>query len=589
MNKNMSKREIREARKKKRSFAEERELRNARSTGGDKEYSNDPQWYFKDATLAQFSGNLNFTWPAGANVPIPVNNFSPDRALTGDDIAGTSRKFNYPTLMTLRVYPTVGNSLEMSSALNYAAAGLKAYQRSTNSGGNVYDAPDLMMYLLANADIYSYIMFLQRIIAIGPTVNQLNWTYPDTLYLANCVDPVDIVVNRPNLIAGVQQIIVRASQLVVPDATILPLFARRVFMYSGLYIESDSAKDQLYMYTPGGFLKFGLDAEGKGTLFMERNTFKPGAKLTVDQLISYGMDMVNKIQLDETTSIMSGDLLKAYGDKRIKLAPVNENAILTPSFNIEVLEQIKNATAVGEPIGLDIYQTADVATASPFLKSCVGLGEPYRKDLDTSLRNADYVGSWALTQARVINTASNIVNPALVVENTRLMAQFANTTSKQFEGLYDDPIFAHQWGADTTYFGGFEKHTLPILLSCGSEVVEGIYTWNPVDKGKFDRFITYHSVLAEGELTARYKILLGQWCAISRFKYAPMIQEILCKKKKADQDWVVTNMVGEYIGEIYDYDNYAIVDKDSLQRLHDTCLLSLLNVAGTAISFENQH
>nr|AVX53639.1 putative capsid [Marmot picobirnavirus] len=543
---------------------------------GTNSYHNDPKWYLKSPRLAQLTGDINYTYPAGGDIPVVVGH-TPSSAtpLTypqNMDFTNWKTPVTWhrtlPSLLTLRVYPSVGIANSRSSALNVAANGLRTFQRSTNTGRINYDAPDLFLYLLGNADIYAYIVWLERLASVFDGVNKLNWTIPELFYRANYCDPDDIMPNIRKLWTGIETLIIKASRLVVPDQNAFPIFSRRAFMFEGVYTEGNSVKDQLYMFTPAAFYKWSFDDKGKGQLVLAgEDLFKPGSSLTVDQLITFGLELIDAMFLDSTHSTMSGDLLKAYGNNIIKLGTFNPNLRLEPTFNIEVLEQIKNATAVGQIYGGSINQeVGEVTKGDPYLTSVYYAREGLFDNL--TVDNEDqYWLNYALTGTRLLTTSTNDVSSVLTVLNTRLV----NTLDPDLQ-FKPNPFESSQ--------------RFPMAINCGTEICEAFYTWT-LDEGfeaKWDRHIQMHMTdfapnTAAEQLADNLSTLWRQTASLGNFKFHPIVTEVVYDYSSPHKYRV--------IGDTFDYDNFAMIDPNELKQIHETCLLSLFGVPDTSIGYSS--
>lgn len=454
--------------------------------------------------------------------------------------------------MTLRLYPSYGTNMHVHSALTIAAQGIRTFQRSTNTGRINYDSPDLMLMIMAAADIYSYIVWLTRIAYIIPTTNQLDWAAPELLLAANYCDAQNLMTHRRQLWDGIQTLITKMSKICVPGKDIMPIFSRRAFIFQNIYVEGTSVKDQKYMYVPAAFYKFTLDDKGAGQLVLAgEDTFVPGANLTVDQLVNFGLDLIDGFFSDDTHATMSGDLFKAYGSNIIQLNDFDETGVITPIFSIEVLEQMKNAIAVGKCIGGTVNQD-NTSAYTPFLTTAYYLFEGHGP---TASYNAAQVHSDAfLNMDKIISTTTQDVSPELTVVNTRLTATL--------DQRYTIPPNQGINTSDQTV----------VSVACGVELCEGFYTWNYVnDQPKWFRHISIHVTDAITN-KATLEVLWEQNARIAAFKFHPHVYEVVTSLNSA------SNLYSALCGESWDYDNYAVMDYLTLIKLHDVCLMSLLGL-----------
>lgn len=196
-----------------------------------------------------------------------------------------------------------------------------------------------MIYILAMANMYSYLVWCQRLYGYALTYDQRNRYIPRDLIRTNNVDPDDLTNNLANFRFWINTLIAKMVSFAVPAT--MSVFSRMSFMYSDYYIEGTSIKDQLYQFVPEGFYKFGLDVDSLGNLTWE--AFNWSKLMTVADVMEYGDNLFNAIWSQEDFGIMSGDILKAYGDNIIKLSQIPEAYSMVPKFDAMVLTQMKNA------------------------------------------------------------------------------------------------------------------------------------------------------------------------------------------------------------------------------------------------------
>lgn len=300
--------------------------------------SNDPAWYAANAALLRDSASIPYSWALGT--PIDMSNPL--------NVNADKRKVIIPGLQTLYLTPSVGQSSSADSPINVASNSTYAFIRHANSGHSNYDAPDLMLYIMAMSQVYSYIVFLQRAYGAATLYAQRNRYIPDKLLEAMFIDP-RVRTNLADFRYGINMLIQKAASFAVPNT--MSYFNRQAFLYGNIYCEGESLKDQLYMYCPDSFWKYQWNAtDSSGELVPTQFYGGTGGQgyFGVFGLIEYGNAMLDALIMDEDMNIMSGDILKAYGSNNIiKLQPLATEYPILPIFNLGVLEQMKNATVVG--------------------------------------------------------------------------------------------------------------------------------------------------------------------------------------------------------------------------------------------------
>lgn len=513
--------------------------RNYKSKG-----SNDPQWYATDPALLRDAASIPFSWALGTSIDLHNELLS---ALPSKGVMAI------PGICTLALTPSVGISEDANSPINVASTAVYSYIRHANSGHANYDSPDLMLYLLAMTQIYSYINMLQRTYGIATLYSQRNRYMPKALLAANFIDFEDINNNLANFRYGINVLINKVASLAVP--TTMTIFNRHAFLYQNVYCEGESIKDQLYMYTPYSFLQFGFDSSGAGKL--EEKIFEKdaGASLyTVDELLTFGNSMLDQILLNEDMNIMSGDILKTYGQNIIKLQSLDTFYPIVPLVNINFLEQFKNATVVGNGMsGISIKQNDKKAY----------LISKYQATFTESaaaayVNTAHRVGLKTLMEDKILTTLMLESNPEMVMENTRLM------------------VCAKNYNASSS--GAMATVDIP----CGSEVVRNCTIWyyefkdgkTPTLARQVWKYNTMHQVAGDEAYQANNLKFLS---LVSNFKFHPAVH--LLSFKEGSTAGTVNISDGRLY---YDVDNYAVINGQDLEKLHESALLNQLNVPSIA-------
>lgn len=524
---------------------------------------NDPRWYATDPALLRDAASIPFSWPVG----IPI-----DLKPVYDSSTKPLSNFMVPGVQVIYTIPSIGYSAERSSALNIASQSLYSYVRHANSGSRNYDSPDLMIYNLAMSSVYSYINFLQRTYALATLYSGSNRYLPKALLQA-CgltIDNADSVQNNlAQFRYGINLLINKASSFAVP--AILPIFARQSFMYQNIYTAGTSIKDQLYMYAPAGFWQYALDPDGAGCLkykpFMNDEQIGTGAydgQYSFDMLLEYGNALMDAIMIQEDCGIISGDILKAYGESNlIKLGSIPEFIDIVPVFDIGVLEQMKNARVISSVENflinydnlftsasrtdfrskdpLSVYQDANKA----FLQQMLYAAPDDDSDFYHSIHG--------LGESALLSTTTNDVSPELVMESTRLMV----TVQTEKDGLTS-----------------FDK------IYCGTELpVFSTYIYNyPINSSpaSFNQvrtaFVSYPSISIFETASANEIIKMTTLIENFRFHHFFHILE-----KAMDDSFTESRL-------FYQIDNHAVLDNQVLKRLHDAAIMNELNTPSIAKS-----
>lgn len=306
---------------------------------------NDWRWYAQNEQLLKDTASFSYNYPLGSLVR---------RSTSGREPVDTTA---IPGVMAVHVSPAFGGSDSRTSPINVAMRNVYSYVRHANSGHTNYDAPDLAIYLMAMDSCYSYLAFLRRLYGVVMTFSYTNRYYPTAIVNAMDVDFEDIHQNIADFRAYINSLAVKVGSMCVPAT--MAYFARHIWMYEGYYLDTDQDKAQTYLYVPDGFYQYTLDGDGAGML-----KFKPMLPLgfhvdsrhvgdekllTYKDLHAYGDALLEPVLQSEDMNIMSGDILKAFGPENLyKVSMIPENYVVLPTYNEEVLNQINNATLVGQ-------------------------------------------------------------------------------------------------------------------------------------------------------------------------------------------------------------------------------------------------
>lgn len=304
---------------------------------------NDVSWYTKNDQMLKDAASLSYNFPVGLSYASLINAPS-GTTMTRFISAGQS-----PSLCSLRVVPTIGMSSAANSPANLAANNVYAYVRYMNSGSKNYDQADLMLYLMAMDSIYSRWNWLKRIYGYMRVYSQYNRTMPRAFAMADHINFDDWQNHLVDLRYYLNQTAAQISSFCVP--AVMPIFIRHSWMFSNIYKDSDSQKAQLYMFNPAGFYFYDETTSKYGGKLSWTNQFKDTSNndvlLNFNTVINDFNSMIAKVSYSEDIGVMSGDILKAYGQEKLfKLSPVTEDYMIEPVYNEEVLNQIHNSTVV---------------------------------------------------------------------------------------------------------------------------------------------------------------------------------------------------------------------------------------------------
>lgn len=506
--------------------------------------TNDPSWYAYNEALLRDSASVAFGWPVGNRIDFDHNDFRTSKGAYE----------SVPGIMVFDVLPTIGGSYDRYSAVNVASRNIYSFVRHANAGHSNYDAPDLMMYLLAMDSVYSMYAYLVRLYGVLQLYTVYNRYYPNALVTGMKVDYDDMINHIADLRYFINQYAVKIGSMCVPNS--MSYITRHIWMFSGLYVDSPSAKAQTYMYTPVGFYVFN-ETEGAGKL--QLSLFKDvneGNNLTFDQLTKYAEGLVDIILASEDMNIMSGDILKAFGPEGLfKVATISEDYMVLPSYEPEVLSQLQNATILEiadtmyEAGRFDITQDPSVTGGGAILQTFrITMGKPEKA---------------ALYQGRqLLNMYKDDPTPADVMVASRLMAISTKTDGVVTLQHCGSELVV---GARILYMGTDNKNW---VVKSTQDFHYGMYleykTYdNPGSAGMTNTLAAYSKVAD----------FISDLSRLSNFNYHPQINigSNLSVNGAASNDIAID-------GFMFDVNNYALVDEHTLAKMHETALLSEFSV-----------
>nr|QXV86467.1 capsid protein [Rat picobirnavirus] len=509
--------------------------------------SNDPAWYASDPSLARDSASIPFSWAAGT-----ISNLR-ESAPVYTDL--NEYQFITPGLCTIWLRSSVGASDAPTSPINIAATAMYSFVRHANSGSANYNSPDLMLYVIGMAEIIAFSNFLIRAYGVASLYSTRNRYLPDALLQSMNIDPDDVRANYAQFRYGINLAMNKISSLAVPST--LSYFKRKAMLYSGVYIEGSSPKDQMYMYAPFALYQLGADADGATAAYLKQ--FRNPTKLyTVAELLQFLNDLIDPIIMSEDFNIMSGDILKAYGLSGIlKFARVDENYVAPLGFDIGVLEQMKNAYIltglehIGPETGSIVQNNSSGVNAKGWLVSKEQITLPTISPTTGAGARAEYAGIISGAKKRILVTTTKDVDPGLVLESTRLMPGAA----------YIPPTSGSDPGSIVIY-GATELPTSFVITSMEQE--SGVPTL------EFRSNAT--AIVSVGGVSAANHSNIETLAMLAAFNFAPNVEF----------DFVSTT-TGESVSidetfRFYRFDNYAILTTEDLQRMHEACLLNMMRV-----------
>lgn len=503
------------------------DIKNLKSDEDTTKSGNDPAWYASNPVLLRDAASYPFSFVTGAsNIHDPV--------IWNNDNVESMPLDQIPGIASFHVYPTIGTSVNATDPINVASQSVYSFVRHANSGHSNYDPADLMLYILAMANMYSFLVWCQRLYGYALTYDQRNRYIPKDLIRANDVDADDLRNNLANFRFWINTLIAKMVSFAVPAT--MSVFSRMSFMYSDYYIEGTSIKEQLYQFVPEGFYKFGLDDASMGNLTWE--PFNWSTLMKVKDIMAYGDGLFDAIWSQEDFGIMSGDILKAYGDNIIKLSQIPEAYSMVPKFDPMVLTQMKNADLVRVTPKRIAQSSADGSIIQTLTPTPFTATDKYYR-VNNAMGNGWHTAMNAgmtciLKDYHVLTVDVDQPTPDVVIEATRLKV------------AYDD-------------YKGWYK--------CGTELITKVtLTDKPGDDYDILPVIpTYFNLSGDGDVITQVNKLIE---IAGNFHYLPNI-------------WIVNQNASTTkvrVHSIFDVDNFTVLSSEDVTKLHEAATVNMFAV-----------
>lgn len=494
--------------------------------------TNNPDWYMTNPQIVEGLANIPFNLPTGTlfdlvDVPDDAHPFS----------AGYTQKWAAPGVLTFDIVPTFGTQTDKSSVLNIAAQAIYTWVRYYNSGARNYTPSDLMTYLIANAQIYSMINWAMRVYGTIKQYDHRNQYMSRALIRAMGVDYDDILGNMAQYRGRLNILINKAASFVVP--TNMTYFSRTASMFTDIYVDGDSIKDQFYIYNPVGFYRFHFD-EGESprhqSAYLQFHTMtSDNHAMTMNDIMSYIDDSISAIFEAADQGVISGDLYKAYQGNILTLANMSEDYVTNIVHDEWVLNQMRNASIVGDWMYPDVYQDENLVLHY----------DPHYSYTFTD--PTDIVSKYCTQGPRVLSVPDNNPDTRHVMEYTRLMASIRNLNHHRETNVFEwDPVVGTEivlrlrfWTFYYNQDGIRALHALPFY---------------------------YYAANYSNSAAKRQGMVLKTY-----FKYFPAIMPITVEANSS----AIT-------GLDFDIDNYALIDQETLENIHNAAIMNLFATEAVA-------
>lgn len=554
----------------------------------DRKY-NDVSWYSKNEQMLKDAASFSYNRPLGSEIKF-------DKVIGAGFTNASSAQTQYDAscssvagVMTLLTDITPGLSTDYTSPINLAAQNIYSYVRYQNSGAKNYEPADLMFYLLSMDSAYALWNHLKRAYGILRSYNQKNWYYPRAFIEAQGLDFDDMMANISDFRLFLNTTASRLQSFCVP--AVMPLFVRHSWMFSNIWKDADNDKAQCYQFVPQYFYKYAEQTAGGGSLITQKwmyydsnstiypNQYNPKLKKFAD-VREYVDRIVNALPQSEDIGVMSGDILKAYGqDKLFTLSPITEDYTLLPVYEEEVLNQIHNAT---------------ILTANPNKWEMNNFNITQDVDSQTIVFDptTTILGTEPLLRSAIVNMPWNDVTPANTMVGTRLISFLQDPTSTGGSTVHFDTMGTEVIMTALVTFNNY-------LANDANQVTLEHFSFATVNVAY--PYAQYSDIPAmpdtstgavplatmknfyDNVMTAAYRGLndiTTKVGLLSQFDWAPIVYLIAVKMgfdkttsntKPANETFSVSAITG-------DMTNWTVINRDDIAQMHLTAIMSEFNI-----------
>lgn len=532
-----------------------------------KSAANDPAWYAQNPQILKDSASFSYNYPVGARL-----NFGENEAAT------FMNSTSIPGIMAIYTSPTFGYSTHPNSPINTAARNIYSFVRHANSGHSNYDAPDLMLYLTAMDNLYSYVSFLKRAYGVMMPAYYTNRYMPKALIEAMRLDYDDLNANLNDFRSFINRLALRIGSMCIPAS--MSYMARHMWMYEHIWTDDESDKAQIYLYSPHGFYHYSFDQDVAGQLEYKALFANDATRLKLKDLIDYGESMLAPILSSEDMNIMSGDILKAFGSENLyKINMIDEAYLVVPEYSTEVLDQIQNTTLIGHFSGTP---TLHQDPTKGFL-----IFDP---DFDPMYQPTpgEYPGLNVMVTDRLVTFPHGDITPEDTMVATRLTnimnVTYSNSSSKAKIGGGTPTIKCPTMGSEiahhATIFNYQEDEEKGWILHISKPIYTSLVfimdNSTAVGDTSSNTFIGMGQLIHDFGSTLS---LIGQIGTFDRHPAIGLSGYLALKLYDKETNSVLTESdVSEFNSLLVDASYYTVLDKQDLINLAETALLSEFNV-----------
>lgn len=485
---------------------------------------NNPSWYYPNTQLLNAAASLPFSNLQGLSVDLWTENLT------------SLNEMPFPGIAQLNYVPSLGCTKAAVDGPTMAARYIYSFVRHANSGSRNYEAPDLYMYIMAWCSAASVIEEMKRVYGTMRAFIPKNRFYPAAMVTAMGGDFNNLSGNLPAFRALINLNVARLNALKIPAG--LPILERWKQLATTYYMDGKTTKCQLYVPKMLYALKWEQTAMETGSALSYYDFEDDPCYYSIEACQQILDDLLGSMIENEDLGIMSGDILKAYGEGNCaSLSMIDDDYICLPVESDEMLYQIHNAEFVGTPTFTDYihaWQTPEgvIQSETTFL------------DNGTSI-NGIYNLPW---RKGCLDFYKADPTPEDVIVATRWM--YAGRAPSEKEGAPETLYTVTDTGSD---------------IMCYCRIIS-----DPNAGGLYTDPIVTSNTIYRGDVTGA--LLNSQACAkltLSAFDFAP-IMWLVCNSNASG------NMFDSRTVPMTNIENYTFIDRDIIARMNHVVMLNML-------------
>lgn len=509
----------------------ERDSQSYNNTGA----SNDPQWYNVHPDLVRDAGSIYFNKILGSKFNKWDQEWHPVDTTISSISSTTTDKYvadALPGFAVLSYIAGPGISSDPNSAINKAATDMYSRIRYENSGSRTYSKTDLIKFLLIMDEIYQWWGSLQRVYGLCMSFSPVNNYTPEYMVKALGFDFDDLMSNLTQFRAHINTLARKIARRYVPGN--LNIYRRHIWMTQNMYLDSMNDVAQRYLFRPAGYRTWD---DTTGVLTFHGLALSPA--LTLSGIEAITDSLIEPVLASEDFGIISGDILKVYGDSGVMQVGVMPEDYAAPIvYDESVLSMIENAVICNGG-GWNITSSVGTPNTDEYI-----IYEPYL----TIKQNA----VWLAALDKVMNFHHSDPQPLEIMYSSRFMNSFDK--------------------ADLSTVANVDATKQFPLTSCGAEVLIAyrMYTFHWKEDGSVVAVgLNLNSYMQQGltQGSADFmRSVLGN-INYSAFNYAPRI----LMGGYADSD----NTQYQLMFDSCKYDVATKLSDANVKALNDVAMLSL--------------